>query len=165
MEYKSNTKELLARLALIRGLIASGVFSDALVAGLNAGVGAMKRRIFDQSLAADGSDLGPYYSKQYIRKRQKNGRQVGKKDLEFEGSIRRAIEVVTVSTTKAEAIFTDDDSADIARWQEQQIYNLRNGRPANEASGGKVPIFELNELELEIVQTTTRALLAQKFNF
>jgi hypothetical protein len=165
MEYKSNTKELLARLALIRGLIASGVFSDALVAGLNAGVGAMKRRIFDQSLAADGSDLGPYYSKQYIRKRQKNGRQVGKKDLEFEGSIRRAIEVVTVSNTKAEALFTDDDSADIARWQEQQIYNLRNGRPANEASGGKVAIFEFNELELEIVQTTTRALLAQKFNF
>jgi hypothetical protein len=165
MEYKSNTKELLARLAFIRAQVAAGVFSDALVAGLNAGVGAMKRRIFDQSLAADESDLGPYYSAQYAKKRQKAGRQVGKKDLEFDGSIRRAIEVVAVNNMKAEARFTDPDSADIARWQEQQIYNLRNGKPANEASGGKVPIFELNALELDITKTTTRTLLQQKLNF
>jgi hypothetical protein len=36
MEYNSNTKEILARFALIRANIAAGVFSDALVAGLNA---------------------------------------------------------------------------------------------------------------------------------
>lgn len=165
MEYSSNTKEVLARLAFIRAQIAAGVFSDALAAGLNAGMGAMKRRIFNQSLDAQGKDLGPYYSEQYARDRRREGRQTGKKDLEFHGTLRRAIEVVTVNNTRAEVRITNPDQADIARWQEQQIYNLRNGRPANEASGGRVPIFEFNPTELDIVQTTTRELIRQKLIF
>ena len=138
MEYKSNSKELLVRLKLIRANIAAGVFSDALAAGLNAGMGLMKRRIFNQSLAADGSTLGGYESEDYSRKRQRSGRQVGRKDLEFDGTLRRAIEVVTVNNTKAQIRITNPDSADIAFYQEQQIYNLRNGLPANSESGGKV---------------------------
>lgn len=165
MEYRSNVKEVQARLALIRATIATGVFSDALVAGLNAGMGVMKRRIFNQSLAADGSSLGIYFSEQYERDRVREGRQIGRKDLEFEGSVRRAIEVITVNQTKAEVRLTDEESANIARWQEQQIYNLRNGLPANEASGGRVPIFEFNQLENEIATTTIQELIRQKFNF
>lgn len=165
MEYKSNTKEILARLALIRANIAAGVFSDALVAGLNAGMGVMKRRIFNQSLDAGGLSLGPYFSDQYERERQAKGRQIGRKDLEFDGTLRRAIEVVTVNNTKAEIRITNEESAKIARYQEQQIFNLRNGLPANQASGGKVPIFELDADELDIVKTVTRDLLAQKFDF
>lgn len=165
MEYKSNTKEVMARLALIRGLIASGVFSDVLVAGLNAGMGVMKRRIFNQSLAADGQSLGPYYSEQYERDRVRAGRQIGRKDLELDGTLRRAIEVVTVNNTKAEVRITSPSSADIARYQEQQIYNLKNGLPHNAVTGQKVPIFEFSPDEIDIVQTTTRELLAQKFDF
>ena len=165
MEYKSNSKELLVRLKLIRANIATGVFSDALAAGLNAGMGLMKRRIFNQSLAADGSTLGGYESEDYSRKRQRSGRQVGRKDLEFDGTLRRAIEVVTVNNTKAQIRITNPDSADIAFYQEQQIYNLRNGLPANSESGGKVPIFQLNTDERDVVKTTTRELLNQKFNF
>jgi hypothetical protein len=165
MEYKSNTKEMLARLALIRANIAAGVFSDALVAGLNAGMGLMKRRIFNQSLAADGTSLGPYYSEQYERDRARAGRQIGRKDLEFTGTVRRSIEIVTVNNTRAEIRITSPSSADIARWQEEQIYNLRNGLPYDEKGAGKVPIFELNEVELDVTRTTTRDLLAQKFNF
>lgn len=165
MEYKSNTKEVLARLKLIRANIAAGAFSDALVAGLNAGMGVMKRRIFNQSLDAQGVSLGIYFSEQYERDRRREGRQTARKDLEFEGTLRRAIEVVTVNNLKAEIRITNDEQADIARFQEQQIYNLRNGLPANEANGNKVPIFEPSELELEIIRTTTRELLRQKFNF
>lgn len=165
MDYNSNVKDVLARLALIRATIAAGAFSDALVAGLNAGMGVMKRRIFNQSLDADGNSLGPYYSEQYERDRRRRGRQTARKDLEMDGTVRRAIEVVTVNNTKAEIRITNAESADIARYQEVQIYNLRNGLPANSDSGGKVPIFELNADELEIVRTTTRELLAQKFNF
>lgn len=165
MAYKSNTKEILARLALIRATIATGAFQDALVAGLNAGMGVMKRRIFNQSLDALGNTLGPYFSEQYERDRQREGRQIGRKDLEFQGTLRRAIEVITVNNLKAEIRITNDRSAEIARFQEQQIYNLRNGLPANQESGQKVPIFELSEDELEIVRTTTRELLAQKFDF
>lgn len=155
----------MARLALLRAQIAAGVFSDVLVAGLNAAMAVMKRRIFNQSLAADGTDLGPYFSEQYARDRRREGRQTAKKDLEFHGTLRRAIEVVTVNNTKAEIRITDDKSADIARFQEQQIFNLRNDLPANQESGGKVPIFELNDQEAEIARTTTAALLAQKINF
>lgn len=153
------------RLKLIRANIAAGVFSDALVAGLNAGMGLMKRRIFNQSLAADGSSMGLYYSDQYERERQRSGRQIERKDLEFHGTLRRAIEVVTVNNTKAQIRITNPDSANIARWQEQQIFNLRNNLPANSVSGGKVPVFELNDDEREVTRTTTRELLNQKFNF
>lgn len=163
--YNSNVKDLMARLALIRATIASGVFSDVLVAGLNAGMGIMKRRIFNQSLAADGTDLGPYYSEQYARDRRREGRQTSKKDLEFQGTLRRAIEVVSVNNVKAEIRIVDDTEADIARFQEMQVYNLRNNLPANQDSGGKVPIFELDPTELDIVKTTTKTLLEQKFNF
>lgn len=166
MEYNSNTKEVLARLALIRANIAAGVFSDALVAGLNAGMGVMKRRIFNQSLAADGQSLGPYYSEQYARDRRREGRQTARKDLEMTGTLRRTIETVTVNNTKAEIRITHPEQADIARKQEIQIFNLKNGLPYNDYnSGGKVPIFELDPDELEIVRSTTKELLAQKFNF
>ncbi len=165
MQYFSNTDQVLARLALIRAQIASGVFSDALAAGLNAGMAAMKRRIFNQSLDAEGGGLGPYYSEQYGRDRRRAGRQTARKDLEFDGTLRRAIEVVTMNNLRAEVRITNAHQADIARWQEQQIANLRAGRPANEESGDRVPIFEFNATERSIVQTTTRALLDQKLNF
>lgn len=165
MEYKSNSKELLARLALIRANIAAGTFSDALVAGLNAGMGVMKRRIFNQSLDAEGVSLGPYFSEQYERDRRREGRQTSRKDMEMTGSLRRAIEVVAVNNTKAEVRITNDEDADKARHQEQQIFNLRNGLPANQANGSVVPIFEFNADEWEICRTTTRELLLQKFNF
>lgn len=156
---------MLTRLALIRANIAAGVFSDALVAGLNAGMAIMKRRIFNQSMDANGQSLGPYFSESYERERRRNGRQISKKDLENTGSVRRAIEVVTVNNTKAEIRIVNLEAADIARWQEQQIANLRAGRSGNDNSGLKVPIFELNEVEIDIVRTTTRDLIRQKFEF
>ncbi len=165
MEYTSNTKEVLARLKLIRATIAAGAFSDALTAGLNAGMGVMKRRIFNQSLDAKGQSLGPYFSEQYARDRRRDGRQTDTKDLENTGSMRRSIQVVVINSTLVEMRIVNDADADKARFQEQQIFNLRTGKPPNQKNGGRVAIFELNDTERSIVQTTTRALLQQKFNF
>lgn len=162
MDYTSNTKEALARIAILRANLAAGTFSDALVAGLNAGMAVMKLRIFNQSLDATGVTLGPYYSESWERERRQKGRQVVRKDLEFTGTLRRSIEVVTVNNTRAEIRITNDDTADIARYQEQQIYALRNDTEPTE--GVKVPIFEFSTDEAEIVRTTTNALLAQKFS-
>jgi hypothetical protein len=164
MEYHSNSTEVLARLKLVRAIIISGAFSDALVAGLNAGMGVMKRRIFNQSLDANGESLGPYISEQYERDRRRAGRQTEHKDLEMEGTLRRSIEVVTINNSRAEVRFTSPEEADIGRWQEQQIFNIRTGRPANEASGGRVPIFEFSATEAEIARTTTQQLLLEKLN-
>lgn len=165
MEYNSNTKDVLARLKLIRATIAGGAFSDALVAGLNAGMGLMKRRIFNQSLDANGVTLGPYFSEQYERDRVREGRQITRKDLEMTGTLRRAIEIVTVNNLKAEMRITNADRAEVARKQEVQIYNLRNNLDYDANTGESAPIFELSADELEIVQSTTRELLAQKFYF
>lgn len=165
MEYSSNTREVLARLKAIREAIANGSFADALVGGLNAGMGIMKRRIFNQSLDADGVTLGPYFSEQYERDRVEAGRQIARKDLEFTGTLRRAIEVISVNNLKAEIRITNPNRAEVARKQEEQIYNLRNDLPYNAETGQFVPIFYLSADELEIVQTTTRALLDQKLNF
>lgn len=165
MAYTSNSNQLLTRLKGVKNFFETGDFSDALVAGLNAGMGLMKRRIFNQSLAADGTSLGPYYSEDYERYRVRRGRQVARKDLEVEGSLRRSIEVVAVNNQRAECRITNEENAKIARYQEQQIYNLRNDLPANQASGGRVPIFEFSETETEVSQSTTIALLQQKFNF
>lgn len=165
MDYESNVKEVLARLKLIRATIASGDFSDALVAGLNAGMGVMKRRIFNQSLAADGSTLGPYYSEQYARDRRREGRQTAQKDLEFTGTLRRAIEVVAVNNFRAEIRITNAERAEVARKQERMIFNLRNNLPWDQPGVEIVPIFQLNEDELDISDTTTQQLLLQKFDF
>jgi hypothetical protein len=162
-QYTSNTLALQKRLELIKATIQAGAFSDALAAGLNAGMALMKRRIFNQSLDANGQTLGPYFSEQYARDRRRHGRQTARKDLEYDGTVRRSIEVVTVNNKRAEIRFTNDQTAKIGRYQEQQIFNLRANRPANEASGGRVPIFELSPQEKAVVQSTTQSLLAQKF--
>lgn len=162
MPVSSNLEALQLRLGLLRAQIAAGVFSDALVAGLNAAMGLMKRRIFNQREDAEGFTLGPYISEQYKRKREKAGRQVDRKDLEFEGDLRRTIEVVSVNNTRAHIRITNTENAQIAVYLEQQIANIRAGRPANAPSGERVPIFTLNETEQEIMRSTTIALIRQQ---
>lgn len=165
MTYKSNTKEILARFSLIRASIAAGMFSDVLAAALNAGMGIMKRRIFNQSLDANGQSLGPYFSETYERDRTRAGRQIGRKDLEFTGSLRRSIEVVVINNFQAVIRITNDADAEKAWHQEMQIFNLRNGHGANDDTGQFVPIFELSAEEWEIVRSMTRELLLEKLNF
>ena len=52
-----------------------------------------KRRIFNASQATDGSSLGTYKSRNWVNKRIKAGRQVGKKDLQFSGDTKNNMQV------------------------------------------------------------------------
>jgi hypothetical protein len=70
MELHSNLPAFINNLQRIRDAVASGSaggaggagtdFSDALFAALNSGMGAMKNRIFNRSLDANGESLGKY---------------------------------------------------------------------------------------------------------
>lgn len=184
MEYKSNTKQALARIKRIRELIAAGTFSDALVGGLNGARAVMLLRIFNQSNDAKDQPLGkysgeekvrvkdskfgkkgePYYTG-YKKKRVKRGRQIVNKDLQMDGTLKASIETVTVNNTKAELRFTNEETARIARHLETQLFSLRQGKKGNAKATGRAPIFEFSKDEAEIARTMTRDLLKQKFNF
>lgn len=165
MKIDSNIEAIQLRLALFKANVAAGSFSDALVGGLVAGMGLMKRRIFNQSMDADGISLGNYISKEYRRLRLKNGRQIAKKDLEFAGALRRAIEVVSINNTRAQIRINNSELAQIAVYLEQQIANIRSGRPANSPTSQRARIFTLSDTEIAILRKNTLELLRQKIVF
>lgn len=86
----------------------------------------------------------------YQRKRASKGRQVTKKDLEFTGGVRRAIEVVVEGEKAAILEFNNNNAAKIARGQENQITNIRNGQKGK-SKGDGVRIFKLSQSEKEQV--------------
>lgn len=169
----------------------NGRYADALVAALNTGNGLMQQRVFQEHVDVKGQSFGTYIGKKskakrlksknrtdnkrlkalagleltsYQRKRSKRGRQVAFKDLELEGKLRRAIETqVAEKETERSAIlqFTDNQTAKIARGQEQQITNIRNGLPGTTKGTGAIKIFNLSESEKEQV-TEQGALLIKK---
>ena len=87
----------------------------------------------------------------YQRKRANRGRQILKKDLELEGSLRRSIETVVENEKAAIINFSNTESALIAHGQEQQITNIRNGKPGTTKGTGAVKIFTLDTKEREEV--------------
>lgn len=172
-----DTKILTQKIERIKESFENGSFSDALVTAVNAGSGLMQQRIFTQNQDVEGNDFGAYvgpktktglrFSKNptqskrnksiagqfltaYQKKRAAAGRQVIKKDLEFTGSLRRNIEILTESETAVVLAFNTIDAATIARGQENQITNIRNGGKGN-TTGSGVKIFRLNKVEKEQV--------------
>lgn len=95
----------------------------------------------------------------YQRKRASKGRQVAKKDLEFTGGLRRAIETQVEGEKAAVIQFNNYDAAVIARGQENQITNLRSGNGST--SGNGVKIFILDQSEREQVTEQGRLLIQQ----
>lgn len=81
----------------------------------------------------------------YQRKRLAHGRQIVKKDLEFNGGLRGSIETRHDERT-AVLEFSTDESALIARGQENQITNIRNGKKGS-SKGEGIKIFNLDEDE------------------
>lgn len=166
---------------------ASGNFGDALVGALNTGNGLMQQRIFNQNKDVEGNDFGVYIGKKrkarlvtssnktqnkrnkavfgkeltsYQIKRAKKGRQVAKKDLEFTGGLRRAIETQIENEKAAVLNFNNDDAAQIAKGQEAQITNIRNGGKGS-VKGNGVKIFTLNNSEKETVNEQGKELITQ----
>lgn len=150
----------------------NGKFSDALVGALNTGNGLLQQRVFTQNEDIEGQSFGQYIGKKrkaqlvskgkkksisevyltaYQRKRQKAGRQISRKDLEFHGGLRRAIETVVENENAAALEFNNDLAAQIAHGQEQQISNIRNGLPGTTKGIGATKIFKLSTTEKETV--------------
>lgn len=154
-----------------------GRFGDALIGAINTGNGLMQQRVFTQNEDIEGNGFGIYIGKKrkvrlqvstnrtqnkrnkaiagidltsYQRKRAKSGRQVAKKDLEFSGGLRRAIETQLENDKSAVLEFNNNTAALIAKGQEAQISNIRNGGKGS-VKGNGVKIFTLNKTEKETV--------------
>lgn len=155
----------------------NGRFADALIGALNTGNGAMQQRIFQENEDISGNSFGQYIGRKrkvrlqvsanktqnkrnkavagqlltsYQRKRARAGRQVLKKDLEFSGGLRRAIETQVEGEKAAVLQFNNTLAAKIAHGQEAQITNIKNGRRGN-TKGTGIKIFSLNQAEKEKV--------------
>lgn len=166
----------------------NGKFGDALVASLNQGNGMMQQRVFQENVDIKGQSFGEYIGVKhkaqlkvsanktqnkrnkaiagleltaYQRKRALKGRQVIKKDLEFEGGLRRSPEVVIENEKSVTLQFNTDDSAKIAHGQEQQIENIRNGKPGTTKGSGATKIFTFDDKEREQVNETGLELIKE----
>lgn len=167
----------------------SGRFGDALIGALNTGNGMMQQRIFNQNQDVKGQSFGVYIGTKrkarllpatsnstqnkrnkavagqdltgYQRKRALKGRQILKKDLEFSGGTRRAIETQLENDKAAVLEFNNELAAKIARGQEQQIENIRNGQSGTTKGTGATRIFNLNDKEKETVVEQGAELIKQ----
>lgn len=164
---------LTQRIEGLKTTFENGHFGDALVGALNTGSGIMQQRIFEANEDVNGNSFGQYVGKKtktklvtsknrtqnkrnksiadiyltdYQRKRARAGRQVSHKDLEFTGGLRRAIETQVENENVAVIQFNNDDAAMIAKGQEAQITNIRNGQRGS-TKGEGVRIFTLSEAE------------------
>jgi hypothetical protein len=165
----------------------NGNFADALVGALNTGNGLMQQRVFTQTEDIEGNTFGQYvgvkrkaktkpttdrtqarrnkaiegkFLTSYQRKRAAKGRQILRKDLEFTGGLRRAIEIQAENDKAAVIQFNNSDAAKIAKGQEAQITNIRNsGKGTTKGTG--VKIFTLNKAEKETVVEQGAELLKQ----
>lgn len=97
----------------------------------------------------------------YQRIRANKGRQILKKDLEFMGGLRRAIETQIEGEKAAILGFNNDLAAKIAKGQEQQIENIRNGGSGTTKGSGATKIFSLNDKEKETVVNQGSELIKQ----
>ncbi len=87
----------------------------------------------------------------YERKRTLAGRQIAYKDLEFNGELRRSIQVFVEDEKSVVLAFNNDESGLIARGQENQITNIRQGRPGTTNHPNPTPIFSFNDDEQNFV--------------
>lgn len=99
---------------------------------------------------------------QYERKRVNKGRQIAKKDLEFTGDLRKSIEIQVKSENEGVIEFRTEQAALIARGQENQITNIRNGIKGT-TKGDGIKIFTLNESERLQVTEQVKLLIDEMF--
>lgn len=97
----------------------------------------------------------------YQRKRAHKGRQIAKKDLQFSFGLRKSTEIVLQDERSVVLEFNNIDMAKIARGQEQQIENIRQGRSGTTKGTGATKIFLLNDKEREQVNEQGLELINQ----
>lgn len=141
-------------------------FSEALIVGVNAARGRMSFRIFNRGLDSQGLPFGKYVGKKtippgtpaftpYEFKRVSKGRQVAYKDLEFQGALRRGIQVIKKNNNLVVCAIVNRKLIVIAKGQEEQIGRIKNR--------GRVKIFSLSAEELQFLKTNTRAAIKQLY--
>lgn len=155
----------------------NGRFGDALAGALKTVNDTMRNRIFDSNVDTEGQSFGQYIGKKrkvklvksknrtqnkrnknvaglfltaYQEKRARLGRPISRKDLEFSGGLRRAIETQVENEKAAVLQFSNDFAATVAHGQENQISNIRNG-VGGSTKGSGTKIFRLNQVEKEQV--------------
>jgi len=104
----------------------------------------------------------------YEKLRLSEGRQIGFKDLEFYGSLRRAIVTVTNDNNKVSCVIDNELEYNISVWQEQQIASIREVGYVKKTDQ-RAPIFQLAKDEQELleteVNTALKILYDSLFNF
>lgn len=92
---------------------------------------------------------------EYEKYRLSRGRQIVKKDLELEGALRRSIETqierINEGGNRVVIVIGSPEQAKIARYQEQQIGNIRAGLNARIGTAEPAKIFTLSKAEYDIV--------------
>lgn len=116
-----------------------------------------QKRLFNKAVKDDPEAKYTEYEKFRIGR----GRQIERKDLELEGSLRRSIETVKKDGSKVVIAITNEENATIARKQEQQIANIRAGVHPNNGTAAPAKIFELSEEEFEHVKVEGNRLVTE----
>jgi hypothetical protein len=154
MQIKSNISVLIKKFQRLAEEAKTIDATAALEQGLNSGRAAMNNRIFDKGLDADNITLGKY-TKAYAKKRVKANRFIDKKDLEFTGSLRRAIITAAFGENKAGVFINNQREKEIAQYQEEQVGSKRGS--------GRVKIFGISKAEKEFVKEQTQKALNQLY--
>jgi hypothetical protein len=161
---KSNIDEVIARFKNFKDGAQNIDYSEALLVGVNAARAKMAFRIFNQALDAQNTTLGKYTGKKiskavpltpYELKRVSKGRQVSKKDLEFQGNLRRALRTAKENNTRVICVITNPNLVKISQYLEQQIGKIRGG--------AVVKIFYLSPEERDFLIKNTAAALKQLY--
>lgn len=176
MQLRSNIPEIIEKLEKVKAALGGNGappaipdFSDAMLSALDAGMGSMKFRIFNKGMDAEGNSLGKYTGKKmkgsiftpYEKKRVAAGRFVDKKDLQFTGGLHASIQPAKIDNSKVVIAIVNDESARIARYQEQQIGNIRAGQNAKTGSAVPAKIFTISESEYEQIKAEGNAAILQ----
>lgn len=168
----------------------TGDFSDALFTAMNEGNAFMQRRIFNENVDVQGNSFGVYIGPKHVarltptatptarkrakrivgvpltahqRKRALLGRQIDHKDLRLLGTLQSSIKTVIKDSRRVTIEFENDQQSLIARGQENQITNIRNGQPGV-TKGDGIKIFSLNEDERDHVVARATELILEILN-
>lgn len=98
---------------------------------------------------------------EYEKIRLGHGRQIEKKDLQFDGSVSSSIEIVREEGNKAVISITNAENAKIARYQEQQIGNIRAGQHPIKGKAEPAEIFVLSKAEYDVVDEQGKRLITE----
>jgi|GEM_PF-3837499 len=119
---------------------------------------AKRRRLIKHSQFADALAYTPYE-----KERLSEGRQIAYKDLEFHGSLRRAIVTANNGTNKVVCIIDNPEEKKIAEYQEVQIANIRSNG-FGKGSAGRVNIFGLSDNERDELKRVTNTALKEMYD-